>query len=254
MRKTFAILLFLGLYSNLNAESVFSLDWKKDIPLSALAIGLTVTSLFTDTLPDQIPHSLSRSDVNAFDRPFMFTRLNTPVRYTATTMMITMAAVLPVLPVLDNFNMNTLFTYGVMYSQATLLAYGTRDLIRNPITRFRPYLHDGRELRAEDRHDSFPSGHTCVAFMSATFFTTTFLLEHPNSRWKWPGIIGSYTLATCIGAMRVISGMHFLTDVLAGAAIGSFYGWVIPIVHKRQDNNNFAVNLTGNGFLVSLSI
>ncbi|MDR0382654.1 MAG: phosphatase PAP2 family protein, partial [Spirochaetaceae bacterium] len=45
-------------------------------------------------------------------------------------------------------------------------------------------------------------------------------------------IFGAYTLATGIASMRIISGSHFLTDVLTGTAIGSFYGWIIPFLHK----------------------
>jgi len=138
-----------------------------------------------------------------------------------------------------------------------LLAYGTRMLFKNNVTRFRPYSHDGRELRTGHRHDSFPSGHTCAAFLSATFFSTTFVLENPGSRWKWPAIIGSHTLAASVGAMRMMGGMHFLTDVLAGAAMGSFFGWLIPVLHAPRRRNNeqaFPVKLTGNGLLVSLSL
>jgi len=144
-----------------------------------------------------------------------------------------------------------------MYSQAMLLAYGSRMLLKNNITRFRPYLHDGRELRANHHHNSFPSGHTCSAFLSATFFTTTFLLENPDSRWRWPVIAGSHMLAASVGAMRMLSGMHFLTDVLAGAAMGSFFGWLIPHLHLHRNyhgTNTFPIKMTGNALLLSLRL
>jgi len=167
-----------------------------------------------------------------------------------------MAALLPVLS-LPDFSMNTLVTYGIMYAQAAILSYGTRVLMRNNLTRFRPYYHDGRELRAEHRHDSFPSGHTTVAFMSAAFFAAAVSQEHPDSRWKRPAIAGSYAFATGIGAMRMLSGMHFFTDVIAGAAIGSFYGWLIPYLHRntaRNGNSNFPVKISRNGLLVALRL
>jgi len=47
--------------------------------------------------------------------------------------------------------------------------------------------------------------------------------------------------------------MHFLTDVLAGAAIGSFYGWLIPFLHKRPNiDNGISFHLTENGGIISL--
>jgi membrane-associated phospholipid phosphatase len=54
--------------------------------------------------------------------------------------------------------------------------------------------------------------------------------------------------------MRIISGSHFLTDVLTGTVIGSFYGWIIPFLHKKQNKNGLAINFTGNGLSVSLKL
>ena len=59
--------------------------------------------------------------------------------------------------------------------------------------------------------------------------------------------LGSYTLAVGVASMRVYSGAHFLTDVLVGAAIGSIYGSLIPILHLRNNNHNFSLVPSGNG-------
>ena len=248
-----AILCFLALCANLKAESVFSLDLKTDIVLGTLAIGVSVSSLFIETRPDRIPDSLGRGDVNAFDRALMVTRQNTAVKRVSDVAIVGLG-LLPVLSFADNFTARTVVTYGVMYSQAMLLAYGSRMLLKNNVTRFRPYLHDGRELRPDHRTDSFPSGHTCVAFLSATFFSTTFFMERPDSRWRWPVAVGSHLLAAGVGVMRMIAGMHFLSDVLVGAAMGSLYGWLVPFLHGNRDVRDFPVKVTGNGLLVSLRL
>jgi membrane-associated phospholipid phosphatase len=103
-----------------------------------------------------------------------------------------------------------------------------------------------------DYYNSFPSGSTSLAFLSATFLTTTFSLEYPDSKWKLPVIIGSYTLAAGVASMRIASGSHFMTDVLTGAVIGSFYGWIIPFLHRKNTNKNVAMNIIPNGILISL--
>ena len=255
-KSIMALLCFLAVCSTAKAESVFSLDLKTDITLSALAMGVFVSSLLIETQPSQVPPSLGRRDVNVFDRQLMVARQNEAIKRASNATMIGLSF-LPVVSLLDNFNMATITTYVVMYSQAMVLAYGTRMLFKNNVARFRPYSHDGRELSADHRHDSFPSGHTCVAFLAATFFSTTFVLENPDSRWRWPAVIGSHALATSVGAMRMMGGMHFLTDVLAGAAMGSFYGWLVPFLHVRRNHNSvnsFPVKMTGNGLLVSFRL
>jgi undecaprenyl-diphosphatase len=63
-------------------------------------------------------------------------------------------------------------------------------------------------LRAD--HWSFPSGHatTAAALMTALWFL-------------WPRPLWLYVVAAAlVAASRVITGQHFLSDVVAGAAIG----------------------------------
>jgi len=65
--------------------------------------------------------------------------------------------------------------------------------------------------------DSFPSGHTSVAFMGAAFI---------HKRYGWEYSIPAYLGATYVGYSRVYADKHYVKDVVAGAAIGilsSFY-------------------------------
>ena len=63
-------------------------------------------------------------------------------------------------------------------------------------------------------YNSFPSGHTATAFMSATML-------HMEYGWKNPIYsIGCYTAAALTGISRIMNNRHWLTDVVAGAAIG----------------------------------
>ncbi len=41
--------------------------------------------------------------------------------------------------------------------------------------------------------------------------------------------------ASFVAYLRVISGMHFLTDVITGAVIGSLIGHIIPEIHRSGD-------------------
>lgn len=57
---------------------------------------------------------------------------------------------------------------------------------------------------------SFPSGHTITAFAVSVSLITFY-----------PGLAAGLVFCACsIGLSRILLGMHFLTDVLAGAALG----------------------------------
>jgi undecaprenyl-diphosphatase len=62
---------------------------------------------------------------------------------------------------------------------------------------------------------SFPSGHTITAFAMASSLSTFY-----------PALLsGLLFCAVSIALSRILLGMHFLTDVLAGAALGAGLGW-----------------------------
>jgi len=66
-----------------------------------------------------------------------------------------------------------------------------------------------------DRY-SFPSGHTLHAVCFATLFTSYL----PFMGWL------VIPFATLVALSRVVLGMHYPTDVLAGGALGALLAWV----------------------------
>ena len=72
----------------------------------------------------------------------------------------------------------------------------------------------GRLRPDGSRHNSFPSGHTATTFMTATML-------HKEYGWRSPWFsIGGYTVAAVTGISRIMNNRHWLTDVVAGAAVG----------------------------------
>ncbi len=63
-------------------------------------------------------------------------------------------------------------------------------------------------------HNSFPSGHTAVAFMYAHFQHFALGLLSPGAR------IVCFGAASSLGALRIMNNRHWLSDVLVGAGIG----------------------------------
>jgi len=64
---------------------------------------------------------------------------------------------------------------------------------------------------------SFPSGHTITAFSVAVSF----------SRFYPDLAIGLIFCAASVAASRILLCMHFLSDVLAGATIGTLLAWLV---------------------------
>ena len=71
-------------------------------------------------------------------------------------------------------------------------------------------------ITASDRF-SFPSGHTCGAFVLAGMVSESYAtLTLPLYLWS-----------SAVGISRVVLGVHFPTDILAGALIGSGIVWFV---------------------------
>jgi membrane-associated phospholipid phosphatase len=82
---------------------------------------------------------------------------------------------------------------------------------------------------------SFPSGHTSSAFSLATSLS----LIYP----KWYVIAPSFLWASSVGYSRMHLGVHYPSDVLAGAIIGSGTAWLSYELNnyffKRIQRSNF---------------
>ncbi|MDR2900829.1 MAG: phosphatase PAP2 family protein [Treponema sp.] len=254
MKKIFIIICSLLISLSAFSQSVFTFDLHKDALLGVVSAAVFASPFFVENIPASVPTNLNTNDINAFDRSLMFPYHETLDKISDYG--VYGLLVLPIISMAGNYkNPNTWLTYGVMYAEAFALTFGTKDLLKNAIIRYRPYMYSGGvpEGLMDDYYNSFPSGSTALAFLSAGFLSATFSAEYPDSPWKIPVIAGAYALAAGAASARIISGSHFLTDVLTGAAIGSIYGWIIPLLHKNKNaGDNVSLNLTGNGFVVGM--
>ncbi len=108
-------------------------------------------------------------------------------------------------------------------------------------------------------YHSFPSGHTTIAFVSATF-----LYEEYKDVNIWYGIAG-YSVATATGMLRMLNNKHWMSDVFVGAGLGILttkltyivYPEIKKIVegkifHKRIKNFAISPYYFDNNFGISL--
>lgn len=98
--------------------------------------------------------------------------------------------------------------------------------IKPLVDRVRPYevVEGLRPLLRPLDEQSFPSGHTSAAFAAACAW-----LPCLPRRWmKW----GALALAVLMGLSRLYMGIHYPSDVLAGAAIGALCAWAAHLLYR----------------------
>jgi membrane-associated phospholipid phosphatase len=114
------------------------------------------------------------------------------------------------------------------------------------VDRYRPYVYNPEvsfdHKQKKDSKSSFFSGHTTLAFASSVFLATTFQELHPDSKFTALVWTGSLITAATVGILRIESGKHFPTDVLTGAVVGSFVGYLVPHFHKNKKDNSSQID------------
>ena len=90
---------------------------------------------------------------------------------------------------------------------------------------------------------SFPSGHSAAAFAAASVFE-----RHFGYRFAWPTVV----MATYVATSRLHDNVHYLSDVLFGAAVGTATGWTVVGRHGRS-NYAFAPVAVPGGVALSVT-
>ncbi len=94
-------------------------------------------------------------------------------------------------------------------------------------------------------YTSFPSGHTTGAFAAAAAVTAEANMWWPGARWYVGPVM--FTGASLVGLSRMYHNGHWASDVMAGAAIGTFSGLkIVRYNHRHPENrvNRWLLNFT----------
>lgn len=127
----------------------------------------------------------------------------------------------------------------LIVAEATALAMDVNQIVKFAVGRQRPFVHYGNHPpdRQPDPDDnlSFFSGHTTLAFsLASAAGSVSSLRGYRSTPWVW-GV--GMTLAATVGYLRIAADRHYLTDVLAGAAVGTAAGIALPrLFHGRKDD------------------
>jgi len=109
---------------------------------------------------------------------------------------------------------STLKGKGIFIGETFLVAALFTTALKYSVNRDRPFVtYPFIEKVTSGGSPSFPSGHTSTAFATATSLSIAFP--------KWYVIAPSFIWASAVGYSRMDLGVHYPSDVLAGAIIGS---------------------------------
>jgi membrane-associated phospholipid phosphatase len=108
---------------------------------------------------------------------------------------------------------------GLILLKSEAIMLGSVYVVKTLTKHERP---DGSDSR------SFPSGHTAQAFLAASIVHTEL-----RDKSQWYGI-GAYTIATGVGAFRMLNNKHWEADVFAGAGFGILSAHLAYLSHRHR--------------------
>jgi membrane-associated phospholipid phosphatase len=124
-----------------------------------------------------------------------------------------------------------LFRNACVTLAAIVVNTGITTVLKYSINRDRPYItYPDITKKSAGGSPSFPSGHTASAFATATSIS----LSYP----KWYVIVPTYAWAGTVGYSRMHLGVHYPSDVIAGALIGTGSAWITHYVNKKLIKNS----------------
>jgi undecaprenyl-diphosphatase len=130
-------------------------------------------------------------------------------------------------------NDNQMLLNSLMLIVSTTATFALTDITKWSVQRERPYDRYANVLNKSKKQwndPSFPSGHTSTAFSTATYLSLAYRKVYI--------IIPVYAWACTVAYSRMYLGVHYLSDVLGGAIIGSgcaFLTWKVnQSLHKHN--------------------
>jgi PAP2 superfamily len=117
------------------------------------------------------------------------------------------------------------------------LTYGLNTAVKLTVRRRRPELEGLPPLTSTPSQLSFPSAHASTSFVAARLFR----------RLGLP-VLPLYGLASALSLSRLYLGVHYPSDVLAGALLGSAVAGSVALAHPlpaagRESGSNGAIDL-----------
>jgi len=94
---------------------------------------------------------------------------------------------------------------------------------------------DAIDCKNSFHYRSFFSGHSAFSFTGAALICVHHMEnELLGAPWDALSCAGGYALAATTATFRVVADVHYASDVLLGAAVGTLVGYSVPLLHYRH--------------------
>lgn len=222
------------------AKSPYDFKLKRDAVYASAALVFTGIGYFSrkqvDPLTDQTLDGLDRYDLPGFDRSTVSNWR--PSSATASDYMVFASAAMPLLMLADRRARQDWLGLALMYIEVGGFTVGITELTKGMVRRPRPYAYNPDAPMDErldaDARMSFFSGHTSTA-AAMCFLTAKVFSDYSDNRTAealvWTGAV---IAPAVVGFLRVHSGHHFPSDVIAGYMVGATIGYLVPTLHRAR--------------------
>lgn len=142
---------------------------------------------------------------------------------------------------------------GRILAEALIVSGITVQIIKIVSGRSRPFLDEGPFMfdlfKTDNPHNSFPSGHTVVAFATSSVLAASIKNTYAS--------IALYSLAGLTAYQRIYSNNHWFSDTVLAAIIGTVVGNTLVKINDEKfdekSENKLSIQPTFNQFGVNLN-
>ena len=238
--------------ANSKTQHVYNIKPWVDIPATVVFAGVSMNGFRIiygrDTIPKATVLALNKNDINRFDRPV--TENYSEKAKSTSDLFFYGSMPLPLFLMLDKNIRKDGLRVGLLYVEAlgfTGVFYTTSAMIAN---RYRPITYNPdvpMDVRQSGGNkNSFPGGHPALVATSTFFMAKVYADYHPNMKYKWALYTVAGGLSVTTAYLRFKAGYHFKTDLIAGVAVGTLAGILVPHLHKNKSSNISKLSVVPN--------
>ncbi len=159
----------------------------------------------------------------------------------------------------NEYRLKHALVVGAMFLETNILTYFGTEAIKSSVNRTRPFVYnpnvDVEKKLDSDARKSFFSRHTSLAAANCFMAAKVISDYYPKSIASYTCWALAVSVPAAMGYMRVKSGEHFTTDVIAGYGFGALVGFAIPQIHKKtKKDDNIEISSSGMGLSFSYKL